>query len=400
MIEIRPNNWPIITEEDKQRIMDCVDSRRFWAGDGSYVSDLEKRFQDILEVKHCLAVCSGTAALETALSACGIGFGDEVLVPAFTFMSSASSVLKNYAIPIPVDVDPETFCLDISKAHDAVSQRTKAIMPVHMSGNSCAMTSIRKFATEHDLLVIEDCAHSIGSIYFDENDSIDSFGGNGKRHGSLGDFGCFSFQSSKLIVAGEGGLLSTNNTTLYEKALSYINYGWVPNGTPYGHFMPGTNLRMPELSAALAIGQLKYVTKLSKIRQESFSQLEDELSQFKRIFFQKRRNTIENGCFYFLIGLKDCSIAERDNIIQHLTECGVPCRRNYPPFHQTDLFIDPSNAHPKLAELISGVNYKSYSTPVSSCIGNSGFWIPHWAFLPDQYDWRSIVRGLKSFGLS
>lgn len=394
MKEIHPEGWPILLEEDRQRVLDCFDSGRFWSGNGHYVSDLEAEFASWTGAKHALAVTNGTHALEIALAAAGIGHGNEVLVPAFTFMSSASAVLMRNALPIPVDVDPQTFCLDTSKLSGAVTPNTRAIMPVHMSGNACDMHAIMSFAKSHKLSVIEDCAHCLGSEY-----SKSSSPDLNVSLGTIGDVGCFTFQASKVVVGGEGGMIITDNTDLYHRALSFSNYGWVPNGVPYGHFMLGSNYRMPELTAALVIGQLERVHQLAALRELTVLSFEERLKEFSSIRYQRRKDTKYHGHFYFVLIIDGLTQIRRDLLVSKLVEQNIPARRNYPAFQQTPLFLNFKQNCPQFSAMGQSINYGEFHTPVAETIADSGFWLPHWMFLSDEGRLEQVIQIFSEFGI-
>lgn len=396
MYDIHPKNWPILTESDKKRILDCFESGRLWSGNGHFVSDLEKEFSEWLGVKHCIAVTNGTHALEIALAAAEIGLGDEVLVPAFTFMSSASAVLMRNAIPIPVDVDPNTFCIDTKKLREVVNANTKAIMPVHISGNACDMDAVLELAHQHSLSIIEDCAHSLGAQYENGKSRAD----RRQMLGSLGHCGCFSFQASKLVVGGEGGMFATNDTSLYERALSFSNYGWVPNGIPYGHFMLGSNYRMPELIAALVIGQIPRVTRQSSQRHLNVIRFEKALGEFSTVKFQTRRNTRDHSHFFFVIVVNGLGSERRDLLVDRLVSKGIPARRNYPAFHRTSLFQNIKETCPDFMKAGLKLDYSRFSTPVADDIANNGFWLPHWLFLDDDIRLEELLGVLRDFDIS
>ncbi|WP_282093576.1 DegT/DnrJ/EryC1/StrS family aminotransferase [Epibacterium ulvae] len=394
MIEIHPTNWPIIRKRTKENIAECVESGRFWSGNGAFVTRLEDQFSNWLGAKYAIAVTNGTHALEVGLAACKLGFGDEVLVPAYTFMSSATSVLMRNAVPIPVDVDANTHCIDINHARASITSRTRAIMPVHISGNSCQMAELRELACEFDLKIIEDCAQSLGAKY----ENLAS-GDNRRFLGTIGDVGCFSFQASKLIVGGEGGMVVTNDQEIYRAALSICNYGWVPNGEPYGHFMLGSNYRMPELTAALCLDQIGYVEELSRKRINAMCDFEVRLLKLPGIRFQRRASTIDHGAFFFCMALEGLKPPNRERLIDEMVSQGIPCRRAYPSFQRTKLFQNIRSTLPHFQQ-ISDVDYTRFSTPVADNIADCGIWFPHWIFLDlDRYQDR-IFQVLSDFGYS
>lgn len=195
---------------DKAKVLDVLDSGNLWRGDGKYLFELENKFSRLQNANYALATTNGTHAIEIALAALGIGYGDEVLIPAYTFIATASAVIMRNALPVPVEVDKDTYCIDPEKIEEMITERTKAIIPVHIAGHACDMNKIRNIAQKYNLHIIEDAAHSQGSTYKDLG------------LGSIGDFGTFSFQAIKTMTAGEGGMLITNNEELKNKAYSFL----------------------------------------------------------------------------------------------------------------------------------------------------------------------------------
>ena len=238
----------------------------------SKVREFERTAREIFGSKYALGVSSGTAALHCALVACGVGPGDEVICPAVGYVATASTVILSGGVPVICDVD-ETLTLDVSKVENLMTDRTVAMVPTPVLGNSCDMTPLMKIARKHNLKVIEDAAQSCGAKY------------RGKWVGTLGDIGCFSIAAYKIIGAGEGGLLLTNNRDLYERAQQFSEGGglWRKNrfgkARREGELFCGTNYRMSELEAALDGVQLrkmpKIVARFQKVRERVLNHLEE-----------------------------------------------------------------------------------------------------------------------------
>lgn len=205
--------WPMITDEDRNIVLECVNSQIFTGPYGPQIRGAEKEFAEWLCVKHCLMVNSGTAALHMAVAAAGIGPGDEVIVPSFTFLASALGVLHHNAVPVFVDIDPETFCIDPSAIEAKITHRTKAIIPVHIHGLCADMDAILAIARKHNLKVIEDAAQAHGSKY------------KGRKAGTFGAAAIFSVQASKNLPSGEGGFYVTNDDEMASIANSIRLFG-------------------------------------------------------------------------------------------------------------------------------------------------------------------------------
>jgi dTDP-4-amino-4,6-dideoxygalactose transaminase len=237
--------WPVADETEIKALEQVVRSGKWGSLHGARVRELEKAYAGFHQAKHGMAVFNGTVALEIALQACGIGPGDEVIVPAYTFVATASAVLFKGAVPVFADIDLETFNIDLHSAESLITPRTRAIMPVHFGGRPCDMDAVKSFAAEHRLKVIEDAAQAWGASW------------RGTPVGAIGDAGGFSFQSSKNMTAGEGGIILTNDDAVAEMIRSLRNCGRLESGVWYEHYHLGTNARMTEFQAAVLLAQLE-----------------------------------------------------------------------------------------------------------------------------------------------
>ncbi|MES2503871.1 MAG: DegT/DnrJ/EryC1/StrS family aminotransferase [Myxococcota bacterium] len=257
---LKHQSWPVITDADKQAVLDVLERGILSGPLAPEVTSLEREFAAYLGVKYCLSANSGTAALHMGLEAIGIGPGDEVIVPAFTFVASAMAVLQQGATPVFVDIELGSLGLDPACVKRAITPKTRAIMPVHMHGMPCDIDAIFAIARQHDLMVIEDACQAHGATY------------HGQKVGSFGKVAAFSLQSSKNLAAGEGGLFVTNDETCYQRAARFRMFGENIQMSDTSVFDPSRPLdlkrsydsvsigymyRMPELTAALARTQLK-----------------------------------------------------------------------------------------------------------------------------------------------
>src|SRR5512145_2033883 len=201
--------WPGYDDREIQAVTQVLESRQWWRGNGSQSVLFGQEFAGYRGARHALAVTNGTEAIELALATLDIGRGDEVIVPAFTFISTASAVLCAQAIPVLVDVDPVSYCLDLQAVEAAITPRTRAIIPVHMAGHVVDMDALLALSKKHHLAVIEDAAHAQGAEW------------RGQRVGALGAAGTFSFQAFKLMTAGEGGLVLSNDESFIQRCFLY-----------------------------------------------------------------------------------------------------------------------------------------------------------------------------------
>ena len=246
--------WPVHGEAERKAILEVLESGQWGGVEQRVVPQFEEQFAALHQCAHGVTCTNGTAALEIAIRALGISFGDEVILPPYTFIASATAILLNQAIPVFVDVDPETYTLDPSKIEEAITPKTKAIMAVHIGGMPCEMDAILHIANKHNLAVIEDSAQAHGAEWA------------GQRVGSIGTVGCFSFQSSKNMTSGEGGIIVTNDQEVYDRCWSIHNVGRIPGGRWYEHPNLGGNYRMTEWQAAILLAQMGRLHDQMKVR--------------------------------------------------------------------------------------------------------------------------------------
>jgi dTDP-4-amino-4,6-dideoxygalactose transaminase len=252
-----PINKPWLDEEERHEIMSVLDENALTSAahdGGKRVRDFESQLKDYLSIKYVIAVNSGTAALHAALLAAGVKQGDEVLLPSFTFVATANSVVAAGAKPIFVDINRKDYTIDISDVRAKITKNSKAIIPVHLYGHVSDMDEIIELASKHSLDIIEDACQSLGSTY------------KKKQTGTLGLMGCFSLYASKVLTSGEGGAIATNDDDLADKLKMIRNHGMVEG---YDTRIFGLNLRLPELSAAIAKVQIKKLTNMLELRRRN-----------------------------------------------------------------------------------------------------------------------------------
>ncbi|MCK5103738.1 MAG: DegT/DnrJ/EryC1/StrS family aminotransferase, partial [Cyclobacteriaceae bacterium] len=251
-------NWPIFNDEDVNAVTEITRSGAWGNPDcAGLVEQFEKEYAEYCGSKYALTCVNGSVALRLVLIACGVRPGDEVIVPPYTFIATASIVLEANCVPVFVDIDPNTYNLDPAEIEKAITERTKVIMPVHFAGQACNMDTIMAIAKKHNLRVIEDAAHAHGGEY------------KGKKLGSIGDAGCFSFQSSKNLTSGEGGIIVTDDEDLYDMMNSLRNVGRIKGGQWYEHHNLGCNYRITQLQAALLSKQLARLEEQTQKRNDN-----------------------------------------------------------------------------------------------------------------------------------
>ena len=297
--DVRRNTWPkwpVWDKKEEKALLEVLRSG-VWSYNGPKETQFNNAFARFIGSKYALSVANGTVSLQLALEAMGIGLGDEVIVPGLTWQATAGAVLDVNAVPILVDVCEDTWCIDPAKAEKAVTPRTKAIIPVHLYGCLADMDAIMKLARKHRLWVIEDCAHKHGGQW------------KGRKAGSIGDAGSFSFQLSKLMTAGEGGALTTSNSKLFEKLDALRNCGRRPEkqtrvdkGSGHygseGDFIQSGNYRMTDFQAALLLESLKRLPAQNRIREQNAKYVNSLLSELPGIAPMRRDKRETMGAYY------------------------------------------------------------------------------------------------------
>ena len=306
--------WPVWDQRDIDAVTEVIKSGR-WGGypyPGPKTAELARKFAEMQGGGYAVPMANGTVTMEIALRAAGIGWGDEVIVPAYTFQATASAPMAAGSIPVIVDVDPNTYCLSAEAAAKAITPRTRAIIPVHLGSNMADMDAIMALAEAHHLIVVEDCAHAHGAKW------------NGQGAGTIGHFGSFSFQSSKTISTGEGGILLCKTPELAAKAASIIDCGrpHALGGGPEDYTMEyqvGGNYRLSEIIAALALVGLERFPAQAKQREEMAAYMDESLSEIKGVRLLKRDPRHTTRSFYSYV----FSIDPEEFGMEHDVLCGA-----------------------------------------------------------------------------
>ncbi len=376
--------WPQYLPADAQRLQQVLESRH-WGGypvPSRYCGEFAERFAKLHGAKYGLCLANGTIALVAALQAAGIKFGDEVIVPAYTWDGTATAVLFAGGVPVFADVDPDTYCLDVESARKAITPRTKALLPVHLAMRFADMDALSDLARAHGLKLIEDCAHAHGGQY------------RGRGAGSIGDIGCFSFQESKLMTSGEGGMVITSDLKYFEHLQSQVNCGRASRTDQYQQRVLGANYRMTELQAALLIGQLDMLPDFAAKRSKNAARLSSALEAIPGIRPLPAQPSITRDTIYnyvFQYRPERPGAVARDLFVAALDAEGIPSDgRFYEPVYRSDLFYATPENCPQLKSDYSGVK-----CPVSERAAyEEAVWLPQFLLIGEDKDVEDIAAGV------
>ncbi len=382
----RDFKWPLFDETDVQMVTDIVRSGQWGNPDcGGEVEKFEQEFASFCGTKYALACVNGSVALRLALIACGVKPGDEVLVPPYTFIATASIVIEANCVPVFVDIDPRTYNMDASKIEAAITPKTRAIIPVHFAGQACEMDEILAIAKKYGLRVIEDACHGHGAEY------------KGKKLGSIGDAGCFSFQSSKNLTSGEGGMVVTNDDALCEMMNSLRNVGRVEGGAWYEHHHAGCNYRITQLQAVLLSSQLKRLEAQTLTRHENGGYLNELLSEIEGITPLSRGLGETRHSYHIYIFKYDKEKFNGLSKVQFskmLAAEGVPCFMGYPePLYRQPLF---QKKNFMCYAIPVGTDYTNVHCPVTerACY-EEAVWIMQHAMLGTRQEMELFASAIK-----
>jgi dTDP-4-amino-4,6-dideoxygalactose transaminase len=363
-------NWPVWDERELQLLREVLESGR-WGGYHEFVDRLEQQFAAFQHCAHGVAAMNGTMTLEMALIAAGVGPGDEVIVPAISFISTATAVSRVGAAPVFVDIEPLSFNMDPEAAAAAVGPRTRAMLVVHFGGIMADMDRLLELAGSGGLILIEDAAHAHGSEW------------RGRRAGSLGLAGSFSFQNSKVMTAGEGGMITSNDAEFAALARSLVDQGRAPGGGWFHHYRLGTNARLTGWQAAVLLAQLERLPSQICTRARNAALLRAELAHVPGITWQAVPPHANVNSWYLMLGRVDPRELglTRDEFHARLIAAGVPCT----PFYPHPLYGNPV--------------YRTAACRVEpcptaeSCIADA-FWLPHRVLIGTEEQTRGIAAAI------
>jgi dTDP-4-amino-4,6-dideoxygalactose transaminase len=384
--------WPVWDQRDVDAVTEVVKSGR-WGGHpypGPQTVRLAKNFAELQGGGYAVPMINGTVTMEVALRAAGIGWGDEVIIPAYTFQATAAAPMAAGAIPVIANIDPDTYCISPRAIESALTRRTRAILPVHLGHQMADMDAILVIAERYHLIVVEDCAHAHGSKW------------NGKGAGTLGHFGSFSLQSSKILTSGEGGILLCRTPELAAKAASIIDCGRahaLGGGEEIdGETTMGTNYRMSELQAALANVGLERFPAQQNQREQLIAYMDEALSEVTGVRVLKRDPRHTTRSFYRYIFAIDTQVfgVEHDIACAALSAEGINCGTGYEAMHHYSLF-HPERSHLAVPNAFPEYfRFEQMSFPEAERAGeHEAIWLDEAIFRSDAHGVDDVVEALK-----
>ena len=377
-VRTRPfTKWPIFDEREEEALIEVLRSGCWGRISGKKNEEFEEKFSQFVGARYGVTCVNGTAALEIALRAMGIGKGDEVIVPAYTFIATASACMLVGADPVFVDIDPNTYNIDPGQIEQAITAKTKAIIPVHISGCPANMDEIMKVASKYNLLVLEDAAQAHGAEW------------KGVKVGSIGDMASFSFQASKNINTGERGAITTNNKKFADMAWSLMNVGRVKDGGWYDHPILGWNYRMTEFQAAILLVQMERIEEQMEKREENAKYLVEGLKKIGGVDPLAPDEGVTRHAYHLFIFRyqgEEFKSVKKDEFIKALNAEGIPASSGYVPLYKFPAILEWP---------YKGRDYKDVYLPATekACY-EEGIWLPQNVLLGPKEDMDDILSAI------
>jgi dTDP-4-amino-4,6-dideoxygalactose transaminase len=382
--------WPQYDKKELAALLEVLRSRHWGRITGKKVEKFEKSFAKAHNAKYALACANGTAALEIALRALGVGPGDEVIVPAYTFIATATAVLQVGAIPVFVDIEDATYNIDAHCVEAAITSRTKAVIPVHFAGLCADMDALCRIARRYGLKLIEDCAQAHGAKW------------RGRRVGAIGDCGTFSFQETKNISAGEGGAIITDSRRIADLCFSYHHIGRKRGRPFYEHHYLAWNYRMTEFQAAILLAQLERLNRQTAHRERMAKYLSQLLSGIDglRAPAPADARAKERAWHLYIMRYspKGFGGMTRDEFAARLKAEGVPAMAGYPvPLYRHPLFAKNfgRECRAQIAMHKNRVDYSRLRLPVSERVCKETVWLPQYVLLGGERDMNRIAAAVR-----
>jgi len=391
---IRTNSfpsWPRFGPPEEQGLLRTLKSGKWFRIEGQEVTEFEKAYAQMTGARHCLATANGTSALLTSLHALDIQPGDEVILPPYTFVATLNVILLNFALPVFVDTDPDTFQIDAKKVEAAITSRTKLLLPVHIGGSAADLDTLLDIGKKRGMLVLEDaCQAHLGEW-------------RGRKLGTLGALGCFSFQASKNLNSGEGGAILTDRQDLIDKCFTFHNNSRPrkDSGYNFSYLGRGANLRMPEFQGALLKAQMQKVEEQTLIRQQNAAILTKLLDEIGGVVPARMYPGCTGNAYHLYMARyrkEDFSGLARRTLIKALQAEGIPCSAGYSPL----------NKEPYIRETLSSRGYRAIypaellnswqernACPVNDKLCEEAVWLTQTMLLGTRADMEQIAAAVQ-----
>ncbi len=382
-------SWPWVRDNDEKLWMDVLRKGRWNRYGGSYAKQFEQTWANALGAKHCLATANGTSALFASLNALGVGPGDEVLVPPYTFVATINAVLLQHALPVFVDTDPESFQMDARKVEAAITPRTRCILPAHIGGNAADMDTILAVSKKHKLPVLEDACQAHLSEW------------RRQKLSTLGDLGCFSFQASKNLNSGEGGAILSNNQELIERCESFHNNGRPTSKASFSYVRNGCNLRMTEFQAALLLTQFARLEEQARTREQNAEHLTKQLHEIPGIAPARMYEGCTRNAYHLYMFRYDktrFANLPRTRFLQAMKAEGVPCSGGYSPLNKEPFLKNTldSRAYRKIYSDRELAQYEERNhCPANDQLCEQGVWLTQTMLLAGKSEMDQIAEAVR-----
>ncbi|MCC2669152.1 MAG: putative pyridoxal phosphate-dependent enzyme apparently involved in regulation of cell wall [Armatimonadetes bacterium] len=373
--------WPVWDEEDAQAVANVVRSGVWFAGSGTECRDFSAEWAALHDARYAVPCANGTVALEIALRAAGVKAGDEVITTPYTFIATAAACVQINAVPIFADIDGATFNLDPAAAEAAVTERTRAIIAVHIAGNPADMDALSDLARRKDLVIVEDAAQAHLAEWRE------------RKVGAIGQAGTFSFQASKNLNAGEGGVVITDSEETYEQAWSLVNCGRVREGGWYEHRMLSGNYRLTEFQAALLRSQARRLPEQTRLRNENALYLAGALAEIEGVTPLTRDPRVTQHTYHkFIFRYRSEAFGglSRPDFLAALQAEGIPCHPGYDPMYRSPAFKINTATHP----FASRVDYSRIRLPEVEQACSEAIWLDQRMLLAGQQDMDDITAAI------
>jgi dTDP-4-amino-4,6-dideoxygalactose transaminase len=384
--------WPVFDQTEEKALLETLHSGQWYRGSGHAVTRFEEAYAKLTGAKHCLATSCGTSALYAVLGALNIGPGDEVILPPYTFVATYNVIVLNYALPIFVDSDLETFQIDANKVEAAITPRTRAILPVHLGGSAANLDKILAVGRDHKVPVVEDACQAHLAEW------------QGRKVGTWGKAGCFSFQASKNLNSGEGGAVLTNDDQLAESCYNFHNQGRARQATGYNFSYAGargSNLRLSEFQASLLLAQMTRLEEQSRRRTENARYLTQMLGEIPGIYPAKMYDGCTRNAYHLYMfryqkeGFADLG---RAKFMKALQAEGIPCSGGYTPLNK-DAYVHDLLKSPHYQKVYSSAELAHWEQrnhcPENEKLCEQAVWFTQNMLLGPRSDMDHIAEAIR-----